>query len=938
MPETRVNLLLAILALAAPTNLSAGSEDDRHFTLKVAPLLGEKCFGCHGVDPATGKENFKGGLDLRSREAMLAGGETIDDVLVPGAPHDSFLIRSVKWEDPDYEMPPKENDRLTPAQIAWLEEWIAAGAPWPDEARQQEIRLAERARRVTEDGEIVPTSGGLGDDWTYRRYQPEDLWALRPVKKPQPPELGGSFWQDSTHPIDAFIGARLAAAGLEPAPEAAPHTLLRRLHFDLTGLPPGPEEMNDFLAAWDRDAETAWTTEIDRLLASPRYGERWAQHWLDVVRYADTAGYSNDWEMANLWRFRDYVIRSLNDDKPWNRFILEQLAGDELDPADPEMKVATGFLRAGPWEHTAMSPEVESRQLYLDDVVNSTGVSFLSTTMKCVKCHDHKFDPIPTRDYYRMYSVFATTQPSEMEAPYLESENLSGFDASRAHVAELLRFAREDLERLETKREQAARAWYAERGLPYKDEQTRSPLDEPKPPRFAGLTTAEQGILKVREQDVRIWERALERFEPLAQSVHNGGDLFQLSIKLRPPTTERALKKSRQLPVSKILMGGSIYAEGEPVTPGVLSAVGLATDTATPEDPFALPADVGGRRLALARWIASDDNTLATRSIVNRIWHYHFGRGIAANPNNFGATGRKPTHPELLDWLTAEFVRSGWSVKSLHRLILTSQAWRMDSQHPQREAYAQKDPNNELWWVFEPRRLSAEELRDSMLAITGELNLEMGGLPVFPEINPEVALSPRKIQFSLAPAWQPSATPEERHRRSIYTYRVRTLPDPLLEVFNRPNPDDSCELRDAAVATPQVFTMMNSERMVNRSIAFALRLEREEDTPGERLSRAFELAFQRPPRPQELARLTSHFEEMAAYHRNHALEKRTYPERITRALVEELSGDPFEYEELLNGYRKFKPDPGPEDVTPETRALADIALLIFNSNEFAFVY
>ena len=356
---------------------------------------------------------------------------------------------------------------------------------------------------------------------------------------------------------------------------------------------------------------------------------------------------------------------------------------------------------------------------------------------------------------------------------------------------------------------------------------------------------------------------------------------------------------------------------------------------------FATPDDVGHRieQVRLGhREVARDDNPLSTRSIVNRVWHYHFGRGLAGNPNNFGASGKKPTHPELLDWLTAEFVREGWSLKALHKRILMSRAWRMDSQHPRREDHLLKDPNNELWWVFQPRRLSAEELRDTMLAVTGELNPEMGGLPVFPEINREVAFSPRKIQFSLAPAWQPSRTPEERHRRSIYAYRVRTLPDPLLEVFNRPNSDDSCEMRDAAVVTPQVFTLMNSERMVNRSIALALRLEKEVEGYEARIARAFELAFQRAPRQVERERLAQHFREMVAYHDGRNPEPRTYPTRIKRALVEELSGDPFEYEEMLNAYEDFVPDPGPEDVGAETRALADVALLIFNSNEFSFIY
>ena len=917
---------MSTLGLAAPGT----SEAERLFTLKVKPLFADKCNGCHGDDP----RKIKGDYNMLSREGLLAGGEEIgSDVLVPGDAAKSFLVTAVKWADPDFEMPPKENDRLSAEQIANVEAWINGGAPWPDAETQSAILAADREREVTEDGVIVGTSGGLDESWTHRRYQPEDIWSFQPVAKPEVPA-------GAPHPIDAFIRAKLKAAGIGPAPRAAPLTLLRRVTFDLTGLPPTPAETRKFLADWATDADACWDRTIDRLLASPRYGERWAQHWLDVVRYADTSGYSNDWERSNAWRYRDYVIRSLNRDKPWNRFIVEQLAGDELEPGNAELQIATGFLRMGPWEHTAMTPKVESRQLYLDDLVNITGQAFLSTTLRCTKCHDHKFDPIPTRDYYRLYAAFAATQPAEMPAAFLPEENRAGFARGRAHVEELLAFARKKTSELHGKREAAARAWYEERGLPYKDEPTRRPLKEPKPPRMVGLDTVDQGRLKVREQDVRIWSRCLERFEPLAQSVYNGGDLYPASQKLRPPPPHNKQKMARhnKLPETVIYAGGSVYASGEAVTPGVLSAIGLRTHQGRDDDPYRLRPGMEKRRLGLARWIAHRDNPLTTRSIANRVWHYHFGRGIAANPNNFGQTGGKPTHPELLDFLAATFVEQGWSLKKLHKLILTSETWKAASEHPRREALAATDPNNDLRAYFEPRRLTAEELRDAMLAVTGELSFEMGGLPVFPEINREVAFAPRMIQFSLAPAWQPSPTPAERNRRTIYAYRVRGLPDPLLEVFNRPSPDDSCELRDAPSVTPQVFTLLNSEVVTTRSIAFALRLEREADNLADRITRGYQLAYNRAPTESELRTLSEHHQRMVAHHREHSPAPTEYPGSITRSLVEEFSGDAFEYEELLNAYNNYTPDPQPADVSPETRALADIALLIFNANEYVFIY
>ncbi len=900
---------------------------ERLFAVEVLPLFKAKCFACHGDDP----DDLKSGFDMRNRAGLLEGGDSGEPAVVPGKPEDSPLYEAVRWEG--LEMPPKENDRLTAAQIEKIRQWIAAGAPWPDEKAIARYRK-QAWSADSADGIRVATSGGLTEEWTNRTYDPDEIWAFLPVRKPAVPE-------GAAHPIDAFIEARLAEAGLDPAPQADPHTLLRRATYDLLGLPPTPEETDAFLAAWQKDPEQAWSDLIDRLLASPHYGERWAQHWLDVVRYADTSGFSNDWERSNAWRYRDYVIRAFNEDKPYDKFIIEQIAGDELDPGNPEMLVAVGFLRMGPWEHTPMSPGKVSRQQYLDDVVNSIGQTFLSTALRCTKCHDHKFDPIPTRDYYRLYAALATTQPAERPAAFLPQENLRGFEENRRHVERLLEFAKTERDKLYAKREAAARRWYAERGreseyVPY-EQRLRIPGDD-KPPRFVGLTTAEEGILKVREQDVRIWTRRLERFEPLAQSVYNGGDLYQRSQRLRMPEKPWEKQKSKVMPETHIYAGGNIFSPTERVTPGVLSALGLPSPTGTKDDPYALPQTMSGRRLALARWIAHPDNPLTTRSIVNRVWHYHFGRGLADNPNNFGTTGANPSHPELLDWLAAWFVEQGWSIKKLHRLIMTSAAYRRASEHPQIDLIREQDPNNKLLAVFEPRRLTAEELRDSMLAVSGELNPEIGGLPVRPEINLEVALAPRMLQFSLAPAWQPSRTPAERNRRSIYVYRVRGLANPFMEVFNQPRADDSCEARESSTITPQVFALWNSGTATKRAIAFALRLEREADTPAARIDLGHRLAFGKPASPTMLQTLLNHYREMVQYHRRQQPEPTTYPTRVTRSLVEEFSGEAFEYEELLDIYEDYVPDPDPADVSPETRALADICLLLFNSNRFIYVY
>ncbi|HJN10061.1 MAG TPA: PSD1 and planctomycete cytochrome C domain-containing protein [Pirellulaceae bacterium] len=888
--------------------------------------LDSKCLGCHGEDP----EDVQGDYDVRTRESLLKGGESGEVALVPGEPGESPLFQAVNWEE--LEMPPKENDRLTKEQIGFLRDWIKAGAPWPDATVQKQIRAAESQQKVTDEGHIVETIGGLSEDWTSRRYKAESLWAFRPLADVELPS-------STRNPIDIFVARKLEQAGLQPSPPADKLTLLRRATFDLLGLPPTPKQVEAFLSD---ESPQAFANLVDRLLASPRYGERWGQHWLDVVRYADTSGYSNDWERSNAWRYRDYVIRSINDDKPYDRFVLEQIAGDELEPENPEMLVAVGFLRMGPWEHTGMSVAKITRQQYVDDLVNSVGQTFLSTAMRCCKCHDHKFDPIPTKDYYRMYAAFATTQPAERNVPYLDSESTEGFEEGRASVQALLDHAVKEKKHVLEKQEAAAREWYAERGKEYISEAKRNKLpDNEKPPRHYGWDHIDEGTFKVRRQDERIWKRRLQRFQPLAQSVYSGGDLYQQSAYFHKPAknNKAELSKSKQLPESHIFVGGSVFAPTDSVTPGVLSVLRLATATGTKEDPFQLPAEMSGRRLAMARWIASPDNPLAIRSITNRVWHYHFGKGIAGNPNNFGDTGRKPTHPELLDWLSGWFLENGWSLKKLHRLVMTSETYQQSARHPDMDTLREKDPNNHLLAYFTPRRLPAEELRDGMLAVSGELSLKMGGLPISPEINLEVALQPRMLQSSLAPAYQPSSTPIERNRRSIYAYRVRGQADPFLEVFNQPNPNDSCEMRDASSVTPQVFTLLNSDVITDRSIAFAFRLQQERESLDSQIARAFELAFGRVAMEDEAQQLSAYVKKMVAYHREHIPQPKTVPTVVTRSLVEEFSGLAFEYEEWLNIYAtNYVPDKKAWEASPETRALADLCMIVFNAHEFVHVY
>ena len=578
-----------------------------------------------------------------------------------------------------------------------------------------------------------------------------------------------------------------------------------------------------------------------------------------------------------------------------------------------------------------------ARQIFVDDVVNSVGQTFLSTTLRCVKCHDHKFDPIPTRDYYRFYAAFAATQLAERAAPLLEHENRSDFTSNRDHVESMLAFATSRKLALEKKREDAARKWFTQRGLEYKDVNQRRALpDDVKPPRHVGLNTAEQGQLKVYTQDEWIWRRRLERFQPMAQSVFNAADSQIKRLNTRSLRIIKAINNDAQTH-STILEGGALEAKGSTVQPGILSTSGLPF-VSTADQSHLLPTAINGRRLALAKWIAKDDNPLTTRSIVNRIWQYHFGKGIAANSMNFGTTGAKPTHPELLDWLAADFVDNGWRIKRLHKLIMMSHTYMQSTTRRDLTVLEDVDPENKLLGRFTPRRLSAEEIRDAMLFATGELNLAIGGLPVNPEINMEVALQPRMIQFSIAPAYQPSPLPAQRNRRSIYAYKVRGQADPFLEIFNQPNPNESCEARDQMSVTPQAFTLLNSDVTNSRSIAMAKRLEKDSSVLTTKIARAFSLILGRPPSASELRRMRKYVSEMTTYHEEHPTTPREFPTSITRSLVEELSGDVFEYEEILPVYENYQADPHADNASPSTRALADLCLLLFNTNEFCFVY
>jgi mono/diheme cytochrome c family protein len=923
------------LVLTTPCVLADRSDEatkaEKLFALTVKPFLARKCFACHGGDAG----EIQGELDLTSRDGMLRGGESSAEVLVPGHGAKSLLYVATTWTDVAYQMPPKENDRLTDDQTWAIRDWIDAGAPWPSQEKIAAILQAHANQ--TARGVLVRTSGGLTEDWSNRRYQPEDLWAYQPVRSPPIPR---GFDTNAPHanPIDAFINRKLVQLGLDPAPRADRRDLIRRATYDLVGLPPTLADVEQFVRDPAPTPE-AFAKLVDRLLDSPHYGEQWGRHWLDVVRYADTAGFANDFERPNAWRYRDYVIRSFNQDKPFDQFIMEQVAGDEIDPDTPEMLIAAGFLRMGPWEHTGMSVGKITRQQFLDEVTDTVGQVFLSHPLRCARCHDHKFDPIPTRDYYSVQAVFATTQFAGRDAPFLAEENTNEFEQEKRYLEQRVQRYEAILKKIRAKEEKAARTWYAERGLEYAPrwQLLKKNVSEDRiAPRHCGLSVADLGMDRIARKNLTRHKWELDRFRPIAFSVYSG-----TTRPFRPVTSRLRLASEPTsggtLEQTAILAGGDPFSPTEKVQPGALSAISEFSDDGQGSGSDSIPESISGRRLAFARWIADPKNPLTARSIVNRIWQYHFGQGIAGNANNFGATGKKPTHPELLDWLAATFVAEGWSIKRLHRLIMNSDAYCRSSRHPGMADVIEKDPEGTSYAYFQPRRLAAEELRDSMLAVSGELNPEMGGIPIRPDMNIEAALQPRQIMGTYAPAYQPSPRPEQRNRRAIYAMRIRGLRDPLLEVFNQPSPDKSCEIRDSSTITPQVFALLNSQNSRERSLAMAVRLVKESGTPEETIHRAFALAYGRRPADDELQDCLEHWRAMTIRHAKIDLEPREYPVEVVRQAVEELSGETFSFVEKLEVYEDYVPDLAADDLNAETRGLAEVCLVLFNSNEFIYV-
>ena len=748
----------------------------------VFPLLQGKCIACHGL------EKQEGGLRLDSREAAFAGGEN-GPALVEGKPDESLMIKAVRFDDPDFQMPPK--DRLREEQIAALVEWVEQGADWSVESPE----IAS------------PSDGPVGDAFTdpnnpirkIWRGQRLDLWSLKPPVQAEVPIIDGT---SIAHPIDAFISEKLAAAGIALSTEADRRTLIRRLTFDLTGLPPTPEEVDAFLAD---TGPLAYDNLVTRLLDSPQYGERQARLWLDVVRYADTHGYERDEFRPLAWKYRDYVVRAFNADKPFDRFVLEQLAGDELVAGPPsnsqeaDSLIATGYLQLGQWDSTA-SIFQEADRLRADeqaDLTNTTAAAFLGLTMSCCQCHDHKYDPLTQADHYRLRAFFAGVQRRDDLVIELPAERA----AIEAHNAAL------ELE-----------------AAPLKEEQSK--LD------------------KEQETDK-------PRFEELQQKI------AEIVGRQRHPQVTMGATDRTDPPATHVFYQGDFHTPKEEVAPGFVSVIRPGPAAIEPPRP-----ETTGRRLALAHWIVSPDNRWTARVFVNRIWQQHFGVGLVATPNDYGYSGVKPTHPELLDWLAIEFIQNGWSVKQLHRLIVTSATYRQSSRD--REEARMVDPENQLLWRQNIQRLDAETLRDSLLAVSGLLQREAGGRAKWPNVPEDLLYAQPGIQEAIKgedagrmQGWFTDPA-EETDVRSLYLVRKRCLPIPFLQAFDLPDTTVSCARRDRTVVAPQALMLLNSEESVRyaRALAGRLRSESSESLSLDRdgpeiIQRLFRWALCRTPDAEE---------------------------------------------------------------------------------------
>ena len=916
------------------------------FDDKVFPVLKENCFKCHGA-----REKLKGNLRLTNRAGLLKGGESGAAIHLL-KPEKSLMLAMITWKDEDHEMPPKE--KLSDEQIALLTEWVKLGAPFNPAKEIHGNGLAVEKLPTNEINERTTSA-----------------WAFKAAEAVVAPKIDDASWQASG--IDAFVYSRLREAGLKPNSPASRGVLIRRAYYDLIGLPPTDVEVRAFI---DDKSPGAFEKVIDRLLASDRYGEKWGRHWLDLVRFAETNGYERDSRKDLIWKYRDYVIRAFNEDKPYNRFIMEQLAGDELPDRDADSITATGFYRLGIWDDEPADREL-ARYNYLDDILRTTGETFLGMTIGCARCHDHKIDPISQKDYYSMLSFFSDISPhgkgnrnhvsisdpddkaaheravaekqareASLQASLtpLEEEFIAGLAKRRPELKLSAGLGKGKKDtwivpdanrgkgiRWEFTYTQPADNWFEIAFDDSKWRKGRSGFGSPGTPGSKVRTPWHSGDIWMRrdfrfdtipgkltlkihhDEDAEVYlngkqiktfkgflkqyteidvtEECLDVLQTGRNTLaihckHTGGDqyidagllvdqsttpvpvlvakygreifgeakLVEYS-KLRDElakvqSTKLTLKAEYAMAVAEdarrkmwILRRGLPMLKGEEVGPAFPSL--LASSAVVVPDDYPVGKTTGKRRV-LAEWLASASNPMTARVMANRLWQHHFGRGIVRSSNNFGFVGAKPTHPDLLNWLANELVAGSWKLKRVHKLIMMSNTYRMSSRGSQ--IALNKDPNNDLMWRHDMRRLSAEEIRDSILNVTGQLNLEMGGPSIYTEVPKDVLATASRP----GAAWGNSSE-EDRNRRSVYIFVKRSLHEPFLSAFDWADTDNTCDVRFVTTVPTQTLTLLNSKFLNDSAESLANRLVKA--TPGDakaQVTAALQLTTNRKPTAGEV--------------------------------------------------------------------------------------
>ncbi len=940
--SSAANTLGIVGALLVLSSVTMAAQEDAanvaFFEQRIRPLLVEHCYSCHSKEA----KKLKGGLLLDSASGWKHGGDSGSPAIVPGDVDNSPLVKSVRYDDEDLQMPPKK--KLSETQIADLVAWVKMGAPDPRTGTVVEAKRADKS-------------------W----------WSLQPLKKNAPPETPGIPEAWSRHPIDRYIFAQLAAKGLKPNPLAAARDIIRRLYYDVTGLPPTPAELKTWTAAYNADPTAAVAALVDQLLASPHYGEQWGRHWLDVVRFGESHGFERNLINDLAWPFRDYVINSINADKPFNQFIIEHLAGDVVGKNDPTVEIGTAFLVTGPYDDVGNADPVAKANIRantVDDMVTATGNAFLGLTINCARCHHHKFDPMPTEDYYRVKAAFDGVTHG--------SRTLATLEQQQQHAA-AIKPLQASMAKLQSQKE-ALEQRIVQRAIKEAATLTREPpsaqLTEETFPSvtarhvrlsmLASTQTAESGV-GARIDEFEVWSAAdpkanvalatvgakaegatgrvaedfdgaygvqrvndgkyserwfagspavltihlakeetinrvsfsHDRLAPSEKPISGQGpavEEYTLEVSLdgttwqqvansfdRKPRTEtlikaRALRNSpttqerselgqftqqiaaantailhvTPLPVAwagrfdkpktkpVVFRGGDPMKPGDEIAPSSLAVL----DRTAPA--YTLPADApeSERRLALAKWIVSDENALTARVLANRVWHYHFGTGIVDTPSDFGFLGSLPTHPELLDWLAQRLQHHGWRLKALHREILTSQTYLQSADS--RTDGARLDKDARLLWRFPPRRLSAEEIRDTMLQVSGSLDPRMGGLGfrLYQYKNDNVS--------TFVPLDKVGA---ETYRRAVYHQNARASVIDVLSDFDLPDTAFGAPKRAQTNSPLQALTLLNHSFTMDLADAMNQRILQEAGSNDAfvLVRLAYELAFQRPPSESELS-------------------------------------------------------------------------------------